>query len=185
MAILAFCEKDQKWANTPQLIRPDAFVASDRAAHKAMQQGINKLKHRLIAALFIALPHFNRQFGNIKTFAGYNVNVQNMSYLAMDAMNWRGDSESTLKSKIWGPSRSVVHAALPLALWAIDFGEAPAKVQEVANLAFLLLPKHLQKILKQSEIIRVNLPLIKQFRIKEEDTIQFLPNEDTLPFLPE
>jgi len=169
-AVLTRCEVDPGWAMTPQIIRPDIFSGPDSDWDNAYNRGRKKLEHRYIAAAFIALPHLVARFGGPKEFEGYNVTVQNMSYLAMDFMGWEGDSESTLKSKIWGPSRPVVHAAAAYIQWAFE----PEEVLPPIEQRILAFPEALEGILKRSEIFRLGLPLVQQFTIKEEDTIQFL-----------
>jgi hypothetical protein len=77
---------------------------------------------------------------------------------------------STLKSKIWAPSRAVVHAAAAyLRYYWCEDGRMVRPNQIIGSPPFVV-----AKIIKASETIRLMLPSIEQFEIKEEDTIQFL-----------
>src|SRR5262252_7759633 len=59
-AIVAICEMDRDWATTPQSIKPGFWLGSDSKYHTALKVGCTKLKHRLMAASFFALPHLLR-----------------------------------------------------------------------------------------------------------------------------
>ena len=172
------CEVDPGWAATPQLLRPAAFLEPEREWRKAFNRGANKLRHRFIAAGYIVLPHMMALAGIKQRVEGYTVTVQHMSQLAMEYMRWEGDSTATIKSRIWGPTRPVAHAALSVVMWVLENREL-LKTDEGRRKAFLLAshPKTLKRILIKSEKFRLKLPLVPQFRIKEEDTIQFLPEE--------
>jgi hypothetical protein len=190
-AVLTKCKIDPAWAMIPQPIRPDVFAGPDSDWDNAYNRGVKKLEHRYIAALFIALPHLIARFGGPKEFQGYNVTVQNMSYLAMDFMGWEGDSESTVKSRIWGPSRPVVHAAAACILEALasrEVKEAMEAIEDPGVFSLFLTcpltlfltypltyPETLEGIVTRSEGIRLGLAVVPQFRVKEEETIQFLP----------
>jgi hypothetical protein len=174
-AILTQCEMDGEWANAPQLVRPDIFIEGDREWHEAYKRGMRELDRRLFAADHIAMPHYLAWCGLLRSVEGYQVTVENMSHLAMDFLRWTGDSVSTLKSRIWGPSRPVIHAALALKMWCVESKEVLESIGgHRALLPLLIAPKALEGILAKSEFLRKCLPFIPQFRIKEEDTVQFL-----------
>jgi hypothetical protein len=93
----------------------------------------------------------------------------------MKSMGWKGTSKATFNSRIWGQSRPVVHAAAAYLLWErdlVDEFHLPANTDRF--LACLASAEILKQVILASEIARLELPLIRRFRIKEEDTIQFL-----------
>src|SRR2546429_4480545 len=146
------CEVAPDWAITPQLMRPAVFVGPDREWHKAFNRGANKLRDRFIAAGFIVYPHMLALAGITQRFDGYTATVQNMSQLAMEYMGWDGDSEATMKSRIWGPSRPVAHAALAAMMWLLKNREllkTPGGCREFFQL--VTNPKTLERILIKSE----------------------------------
>ena len=99
--------------------------------------------------------------------------VENLTVLAMDRMGWDSDANiSTIKSRIWGPSRPVIHAA---AMLLADIARGISIPKNPEWLPYLKDPELLRPVLLASERARLLLPRIKQFRIKEADTIQFLP----------
>jgi hypothetical protein len=176
-AILARSEIDEDWATTPQSIRPEFFVGNNAHWWKQYKLGEKKLNHRLIAAYFIAMPNIKIRFtGHREKFKNYEPTVQNMSQLAMDSMGWRGDSEATMKSRIWGQSRAVVHAAAAFLLFGPDFTDEVNPPTIDPFLACLMFPELLRKVVLVSEILRLELLNIKQFKIRDEDTIQFVPD---------
>jgi hypothetical protein len=174
-AITEICDIDRDWATSPQPIKAGFFLGKRTDSLKALKLGSKKLVHRVIAAGFIAMPHLHAQLqgSDLIKYQGYRPTVQMLSYDAMESMGWKGDSESTLKSRIWGPSRPVIHAAAMLGVHRCSI-ELPFTKTLNDLLPYLKFPELLREVFVWSEIARLHLPLIKEFRIKEEDTIQFL-----------
>jgi hypothetical protein len=175
-AITGMCDMDPEWASSPQSIRPVFFLGSHSNSSKALRAGRTKLKHRFIAAAYFAMPHLNAQLQGYELvgYEQYQPTVENLAHLALGRLDWKGDSASTVKSRMWGPSRPVVHAAAGL-LMDVFSRELPAEESDSWMLPYFMDSELLRNVLLISEIARLHLPLIKQFRIKEEDTIQFLP----------
>jgi hypothetical protein len=171
-AIKKICDNDREWAMSPQPIKAGFFLEKRADSIKPLQLGCKKLRDRLKAAVFIAARHLSAQLQgcDLIKFDGCKPTVQMLSYRAMEYMGWKGDSESTLKSRIWGPSRPVIHAAAMLGA----HGTLSTTKTLDDLLPYLRFPERLREVLFWSEIARLHLPLIKEFRIKEEDTIQFL-----------
>ena len=96
--------------------------------------------------------------------------------MAKHRMGWDRDRDgtSTIKSRIWGPSRPVIHAA---AMLLADGNARGISIPENPEswLPYLKDPELLRPVLLASEFARLRLPRIKQFRIRETDTIEFLP----------
>jgi hypothetical protein len=186
---------DAEFGRTPYDIVPAIFTATQQETVRILRRGIKNLHHRITATNWIVMPHL-RGRGLMPHLRGVGLKpiqiekngqlesviptVNNMSVLAMEELGWRGKgkSVSTLKSKIWAPSRAVVHAAAAyLRYYWCEDGRMVRPNQIIGSPLFFLLLEHpfvVAKIIKASETIRLMLPSIEQFEIKEEDTIQFL-----------
>jgi len=177
-AIMAMCKKDRDWASSPQPIKPGILLVGDKDLRKALRLGSTQLGYRFKAAIFFALPHLNAKFSrrDLPNYEGFAPTVENLAVLAKHRMRWDRDrhSTSTIKSRIWGPSRPVIHAAAILLADGIGKG-SPIRENPESWLPYLKDAEVLRPVLVASEFARLLLPSIKQFRIKEADTVQFLP----------
>ncbi len=163
------------WATTLQQIRPWIFTYGDTAFSKNLTVGFNILYRRLATALFMIQPHLR---GLLKEkpptrINGFAPTVGNAAAHLMSEFGWKGDSEATFKSRIWGPTKPVSHAAYVVSVRV--FKATQAKPYEERNLLSALFPpeSELLQIISLSEQIRLRLPEIRQFRIKEKDTFKF------------
>jgi hypothetical protein len=176
-AVTALCEKDRKWANSPQAIKPAIILMGDTERRKALRLGSTQLGYRFKAAIFFAAPHLAAAIRGreLKMHEGYAPTVENLAILAKYRMGWDRDRDgtSTIKSRIWGPSRPVVHAAAILLADGIKRGINPNTAE--SWLPYLKDPKLLTPVVFGSEFARRLLLDVKQFRIREKDTIAFLP----------
>jgi hypothetical protein len=171
------CDMDRDWARSPQSIKPGFWLGSDSEYHKALKVGCTKLRHRMLAAHFFALPHLRAEFqgSELTRYEGYEPTVENLAHIALDQMGWLGDSASTVKSRIWGPSRPIVHAAAMLAIHLLMRIKPETKKMPDMFLAYLRTPELLRDVLDGSELALICLLRVKHFRIKEEATVLFLP----------
>jgi hypothetical protein len=177
-AITAMCEKDRDWANSPQAIKPGIILMGDTLRRKVLRLGSTQLGYRFKAAVFFAMPHLYAEFRGCELvkYEGFAPTVENLAVLAKHRMGWDRDRDgtSTIKGRIWGPSRPVIHAA------AILLADGNARGYSITQnpeswLPYLKDPELLRPVLLASEFARLLLPRIKQFRIKEADTVEFLP----------
>ena len=163
-------------------IVPAIFVSSDHEYVRALKRGNNKLKHRLAAAQLI-MPHFREeklkplQVGEHGEFIIPTLNK--MTLVAMERLGWTGKAESvpTFKSKIWAPSRSVVHAAAAYELAFYDAKRIIPFERQVDGYFFTFCLEHpfaIAALIRRCETHRLMLADIEQFKIKEEETIQIL-----------
>ena len=177
-AVTAMCENDRDWANSPQAIRPIISLMGDTDRRKALRLGSTQLGYRFKAAAFFAMPHLIAEFRGCELvkYQGFAPTVENLAVLAKHRMGWDRDRDgtSTIKSRIWGPSRSVIHAAAILLVDGIRRGISIPENPELW-LPYLKDPELLVPVLRASELARLRLPRIKQFRIRETDTVEFLP----------
>jgi hypothetical protein len=190
--VLRRVKDNPEFGRTPHFIIPAIFAVPEYDAVQILKRGNQKLHHNLTATYWIAMPHF-RGIG-LKPIQidenGESVipTVNNMSMLAMEELGWQGKGKSvpTLKSKIWAPSRPIVHAAAAFLLWRY-YGKRllPPEMLQIDSffaLACLENPSIIEAIIKKAEELRLMLPSIKQFHIKEKDTIQFLAEGTPLEF---
>ena len=114
---LARAEGDLDFASKVLPIVPAIFVSSDYDCVRALKRGNKKLKHRLAAARWLVMPHFRDEKLKplqVEEDGEFIIPTLNkMTLVAMEELGWTGKAESvpTFKSKIWAPSRPVVHAA--------------------------------------------------------------------------
>jgi hypothetical protein len=167
---------DPDWAQAAQLIRPAYFSGEQKQIDSALKRGTKKLNHRIAVAKFIVVPHLRTiDTGRLTKVHGLNPSINNMSHEVMGFLDWHGDSQATVKSKIWKPSRPVAHAASAYVVWYEilweKWGRNPAANKQ---LGFLMLPEYVKEVVEISEIFRAQLSQITQFIIREEETIQFV-----------
>jgi hypothetical protein len=169
-------ELHSEWAQTPQLIRPAYFSGPEKLIDACLRRGNKKLKHRLAAAQFILMPHLRAiDTGHLEKVGGFEPTVNNMAHQILDFMDWHGDSASTVKSKIWKPSRPVVHAAAALVVWHQVLWEKWGRNPNVdKQFALCILPQYVEEVVQISEEFRAQLSDIKQFTIRDDETIKFV-----------
>jgi hypothetical protein len=175
-AITAMCEKDRDWANSLQAIKPGIILMGDTLRRKALGLGSTQLRYRFKAAVFFAIPHLIAEFQECELvkYKGFAPTVENLAVLAKERMKWHSerDGTSTIKGRIWGPSRPVVHAAAMLLVDGYGRGFSITANPE-SWLPYLKDHQLLRPVLVASEFARRLLPRVKQFRIKEADTVEF------------
>jgi hypothetical protein len=103
----------------------------------------------------------------------------------MYQIGWGSGSRSTFSSRIWRPSRPIIHVAAAYFLVA----QAQALEQEQEQNRFVIYPrrvddylycfespKFLRDVLVVAEGIRGISSILEELKIKEEETIQFIPH---------
>jgi hypothetical protein len=163
------------WASTLQQIRPWIFSYKDTAYHKTLSIGFNILYRRMATSLFMIQPHLYSLL-NEKTpshINGFAPTVGNVAAHLMHEFGWDGDSEATFKSRIWRPTKPVAHAAYVVSVRF--FGATQSKPFDRRKLLDALFPQknEILGMIALSEQVRLKLPQIKQFRIREEETFRF------------
>jgi|SRR5580692_1983749 hypothetical protein len=171
-------EHDAKWREELALIRPGYFSGSDKDHESTIKRGNKRLNERLVAAFYVALPHFRAaESGKMLRrhwIEGLSPTVNNMSQLAALHLGLSIESTSTFKSKMWAPSKPVIHAAAAVHAWQ-DFYWAKQGRDPNADrkIAMMLLPDMVKEVVEISEELRGMLPQIDQFTIREDETIKF------------
>jgi len=175
--VIAMCDMDRDWARSPQSIKPGFWLGTDAEYRKTLKVGCTRLRHRMLAANFFAMPHLRAELQGYELtgYEGYEPTVENLAHIALYRMGCDGDSSSTVKSRIWGPSRSIIHAAAVLFIHLANRIKSETDKMPEMFLVYLRTPELLREILVWSEIALMHLLRVRHFRIKEETTIQFLP----------
>jgi hypothetical protein len=189
--VLMRAQDDLRFASTSHFIVPAIFVSSDHDCVRTLNRGNKKLIHRLTATRWLVMPHLRDEKLEplqVKEHGEFIIpTINKMTLVAMEELGWTGKTESvpTFKSKIWAPSRPVVHAAaaylLGCCLAACIF---PIEQQVDAYFfkACFEHPSMIATLIGLSEEYRLRLAEIEQFKIKEEETIQILAEGTPLEF---
>lgn len=165
-----------QWAQEPQWIRPAYFSGDEKQFDARLRRGNKKLKERFAAAQFFLIPHLRAvETGEpARKVQGFEPTVNNMAHQVLDFLDWKGDSHSTVKTKVWKPSRPVAHAAAALIVWKEVLWGKWGRNPEVDKLfALCMLPEYVAEVIEVSEYYRGMLADIKQFTIRDEETVKF------------
>jgi hypothetical protein len=173
-------ELHSEWAQDFQLIRPAYFSGSEKEHDSILKRGMKRLEHRLAAAQFIVMPHLRAiDTGRPQKVDGFVPTVNNTTILAGAYLGMKSGSQATVKSKVWKPSKPVVHAACAYVVWHQilwdKWGRNPKADKE---LAFLILPEMVEEVVEIAEIFRGQLADISQFKIQDNETIRFVTRWD-------
>jgi hypothetical protein len=96
-----------------------------------------------------------------------------MTVLVADALKWQegGNSSSTVKSKVWRPSKPVIHAAAAWCSWYYAFQEEMPEADPYLSFFFNL--DIAREVVGLSEINRKMVPKITQYKISDDELIKF------------
>ncbi len=169
-------ELHSEWAQNLQLIRPAYFSGSDKQHDSILKRGMKKLKHRFAAAQFFLMPHLRAiDTGRPQRVKGFVPTVNNMAIQAAGYLNMGIGSQATVKSRVWKPSKPVAHAACAYVVWhQILWDKWGRNPKADKQLAFLILPEMVEEVVEIAEVFRGQLADISQFKIQDNETIQFV-----------
>jgi hypothetical protein len=174
-AIDRWMDLDEHWASGLRRIRPVYFSGSDKQQQSILRRGNKRVHERLAAAQFFLLPHLRAiDTGRSQKVESYEPTVGNMAILTMNFLGMQGDSQATVKHRIWKPTKLVAHAMCAYVVWHQILWEKWGRNPKAdKKLAFLLLPEMVQEVVEVSEVFRSQLAQIQQFKIREQETIRF------------
>ena len=177
-------ELHSEWAQNLQLIKPAYFSGSEKQHDGILKRGMKKLKHRLAAAQFIVMPHLRAiDTGRPQRVEGFVPTVDNMTILAAGYLGMGSGSQSTVKSKVWKPSKPVVHAACAYLVWQMLWDKWGRNPKADKQLAFLMLPEMVEEVVEIAELFRCQLADISQFKIQDHETIRFVTCWEQVEFI--
>jgi hypothetical protein len=188
------CRTDKNWINSVQLIKPYLLCIDDKSVIKSLRKGGLLFNRRVTTAGVLLHPHLYSYHAKKPppAICGFYPTVANISQILMDHFGWKGDSEATFKSKIWGTTKPVAHLAHAICYsFFIPQHERTSRItggeKDGIDLNLLELlnasGEALLAILITAELTRRTLPKLKQFRFKEEDLIEFEPSDQDLELI--
>src|ERR1700722_8202047 len=172
-AILERARIDKEWRGRTQEIRPEVFSQEERLYLQSSEKGSDLLTKRVFCTAIMIGPHLPTD--PIRLF-GFEPTVDNLAATIAEHMGMSRESYKTIQSRLWAPTKPVAHGALMLALFI-------AKVRQHREnghredehwlcdhnllLGALFYPDILAMLVEFAERLRLRLPKIKAFRIKE------------------
>ena len=178
--ILRVARNDEFW-RWNQKVRPAYFLNDEKYSSKIFDKGFIQIQYRLTAAWFVAMPHFNAiRTGKLDRVEGLKPTVTHMLDLArwnLSEFGWKPDSASgsTARTKLWKPTRPVVHAAAALLFCMKSIFPAGTSFGLESVITVCLLDQEMLGIvIYLSEYYRQLLPEIEQFCISDDEVVQFV-----------
>jgi hypothetical protein len=169
---------DPAWALSQQPIRPAFFAQGEAFFRRTLHAGGKLFRHRMVSTRQV-MPHLKAIEMNKEplslTVGPYTPTVNNMAILMARDFDLSDGSAATMKADVWAPSKPVIHMAAALAqLMQLMAKSAKVSVDRVPYEVFLDSAPLLRLAIEIAETHRLRLPEIKQFTIREQDTIQFV-----------
>jgi hypothetical protein len=147
---------------------------------ESLRDGLKKLRLGLITASGMLTPHLQALETGRRPpkIEGLPPSVKHIAQITMISEGWKGKTESSFKSKVWGPIRPVAHLAFAFSQLAHIDRRAKASEWGRNSMKEMLSPfpddDMIIEIIERAETIRLLLPKLGQFRFSEERTIRFV-----------
>jgi hypothetical protein len=184
MAIQYKADTDKSWASKPQMIKPMILLDDDKVVFDSLKRGLKLLWRHWATAYYFLLPHFIKQSsGRLphlsevnSSFEKQQPTVENLSLALKGLFGWEGSDIATFKDKVWRHTKPVAHLAYALASWQFTLSMEREELRErTTSSAFfdMFFDDDVIVYMKLAETYRKKATSIKQFKIKEDQTIQF------------
>jgi hypothetical protein len=179
-AILDRASLDKQWAETSMepSVRPTVFSQTDEQFLQVFNRGAKILYRGGVVAFAMLMPHLLKD-----DLGDLSPTVTNVALRMASKIGYCGESQKTIESKVWGRIKPVAHAAAAYMFWlsvsdlvfeSLDNNRDPLFASN-PMLATMFYPKILSRIiLPTAELLRLQLSSCGRFRIREENTIQFV-----------
>jgi len=166
-------EIDKPWATSLQLLKPAYFSYPEKQLEAILKRGMKRLGHRLIIAHYVVIPHLRAMdMGYLRRVA--NTTLSKMIEGVAATLGMKKGSQKTIESKIWKPTKPVAHAISAYYVWhSVVYQRMGHPTTRNKFWAFMMVPDFVKEVVDISENFREQVPRIKQFRIKEDELIQF------------
>jgi hypothetical protein len=189
LAILWRAETDPTWATGTQQLRPTAFIDDDAALLTFLKSGSKVLGRHLITATIFLTPHMIgvRKESEPLTLdklhprlegvdAWCAPTVENMAIVVSALLGNKVPTSSyvNIKTREWSRVKPVVHLAYTLAEWMGIQSLTDSHKPPNTRFFEMFFDQAPLICITMGEQCRQKLPLVKQFSIKEDDTIQFV-----------
>ena len=111
LALRACAENHERWANSPQLIKPCYALTPKSDVNKALRSLERRLRDRIFAG-HMAMPFFERASTGRPPRLPKGVKRLSINQLSAFVLHQTGQSEpENVESRIWRPSLPVIHLA--------------------------------------------------------------------------
>jgi hypothetical protein len=173
--------RSEEFAATLIPMRAASLLLSDQDEKKALKKGLPKFDKRLAAARMI-IPRLRQlEEGTLPKVHGFRATQNSMASLLADEVGWKeeiGDPRN-VKTRVFRPSRPVIHAAVALADWIQGLGrEGIGDGKHWTLERFLIHPNELRWVVERAEQVRLQLPSLRHKQQKkqftDDETIQFV-----------
>jgi hypothetical protein len=176
-AILERATIESQWGGVAQAIKPEIFSQEERLFLQSIERGSTFLAKRIFCAATIIGPHL---FKTPLRLYGLEPTVGNLAGIVAYGLRMSPESQKTIESRLWAPTKPVAHAAMA---W-FNFTALVIRVKgpwdqenQLCNhdlfLGAFFYPEMITMLVEKAEEIRLRLTGLKRFHIKEENQIQF------------
>jgi hypothetical protein len=178
-AVLERAKVDKDWDRAAPQIRPSIFSQPEKLFSSVWDRGTDLLLRRMSCALMI-MPHVS---GTLEDLGGLSPTVGNTALVIGRWFGYADESQKTVESQVWAPTKPVSHAATVFMWWIMVLDELAKRgpwdqqhklCEQNSVLAALFYADVMKMILQESEKLRLRLPGLGNFHIREEDTIKFI-----------
>ena len=173
-AILRRATIDRQWARAAHAIKPEIFSQEEQLFLRSKERGLAVLAKRFQCVAWMVLPLL------LKTprVCGFEPTVGNLAIILADHWGMSSESQKTIELRYWGPTKPVAHAAAAWD-WRLMHDKETSEFADQIGFRDLLLlhffvPEMVTSLVEEAEAIRLRLPEITSFHIKEQNTIQFV-----------
>ena len=180
-AVLQRGKHDKDWNLTEQVIRPTIFSQPEELYLNTYKRGSTILWRRAQCAFMMLLPHLvDPLFGEIRSARRYSVG--NIALAACHAFGYSTESQKTVESRVWAPTKPVAHAAAAFFL-CLGAMRNPAQewddehklcVQQPFLATLFYEDVFRDLVLFPTDFLRLQMPSCRRFNIRERDTIRFI-----------
>jgi hypothetical protein len=170
--------RDPVWGTTPQLVRPVVF--SDEQYEKEARKNLETILKRLSTAVLMLLSDLVSLWSGEPSIEIFNSapNSSNIAKNIAKSLGKKEGSESTIRSKVWAPTRPVSHLAFCYYWLALK-----KRWEQESNLTNkrtidLISPypdkTTLLQIISDSEKLRFDLFKLRRYDFSDDNTIKFV-----------
>ena len=108
-AILARATIDSQWGGVAQEIKPQIFSQAEHLFLQSYERGSDLLARRVLCAATMIGPHL---FKTPLRLYGVEPTVGNLAGIVAYALGMSTESQKTVESRLWAPTKPVAHAAM-------------------------------------------------------------------------
>jgi hypothetical protein len=173
-AVLRRCASDKAWSESTDMapsIRPIVFSQPEHLYNRTCHRGGKSCARKLICAHQMLFPDEEDEL---------SPTVGNLSLLVGRTIGYSDESQKTVESKIWGPTKAIAHAAATVLLYFAalpqmgEWDENHKLCYKDPHLATFFYEDVFMLVLETAESVRLQLPNCNRFDIRANETIKFI-----------